>query len=202
MRVGAVVGLVSAVLVGCALPDDPIAGPVARDGVAALAKAGKVDVCHRSDTGWQLLGINANALTAHQAHGDALPGQPVPGDPARRFDAACHVVAAVACPCQFTLDALRLLNAQYGDLGSTYVSNTSSVVTQLASRADVVERRLNRFVIFQAPGPDWPQAFVCVTRVYEPGFAILSNEELPVTPAEAKACVDDINALAHALGLP
>jgi hypothetical protein len=161
------------------------------------------DVCHREGNGgFHLINISANSLPAHLNHGDGVPGQLVPGDPSKKFDAACAQVDAAVCPCRFTLDALRDLNVRFGDLGTSYDIVSTNVVTQVSTRSNVAERAVNRFVIFQAPGPEWPQAFNCVTRVYEPGFVILQNEELPVTPEQGRACVQDLHALARALGVP
>jgi polyvinyl alcohol dehydrogenase (cytochrome) len=50
-----------------------------------------MNVCHDGGAGWQLLPIPAKdkAVTAHLNHGDALPGQPVPGLPAYSFTVDC-----------------------------------------------------------------------------------------------------------------
>ncbi len=50
----------------------------------------KVDVCHVDGQGiYRLINVSANALPAHLAHGDALPGDVLPGDPPQRFAADC-----------------------------------------------------------------------------------------------------------------
>jgi hypothetical protein len=182
----------------CALvaPAGPAVDPV-------FARAGKAGVCHRRwDGAFDLIDVSTNAVAAHLGHGDGLPDGAVPGDPSRKFDASCAiVVVASGCPCRFNLQALQDLNARFGDLGSSYEFVSTNVVTQLISRSDVAERRDNRFVILQAPGPDWPQFFGCVTRVYEPGFAILDDDVREVSPAQARACVEDLRALARSLGV-
>lgn len=68
--------------------------------VAALAAPGqvaggdKVDLCHRTGNGsYHLLNVSVSAEPAHRAHGDAAPGELVPGDPYLRFDAACGISA-------------------------------------------------------------------------------------------------------------
>ncbi len=85
-------------------------GPTANGGT-------KADVCHRtgSDTNpYVLVEVALPAVDAHRRHGDALPGEAVPGtDGDFVFDAACvpqdvvvdppteetvHVVAALSCP--------------------------------------------------------------------------------------------------------
>ena len=67
----------------------------------------KVDVCHRDDTGgFHLMTVAAQAIPAHRAHGDALPGELVPGNPGLKFDGTCGEVAASSCPCNFSLSNL------------------------------------------------------------------------------------------------
>ena len=62
-----------------------------------------VDVCHRNDTGgYQLITVAAQAVSAHRAHGDALPGEAVPGNPGFTFDAICAQVLVSICPCDFS----------------------------------------------------------------------------------------------------
>jgi hypothetical protein len=64
-------------------------------GAVAQASAVKVDVCHRRGNGsYILINISENALAAHVAHGDASPGEPVPGMEGKQFDEACNVVDA------------------------------------------------------------------------------------------------------------
>jgi hypothetical protein len=55
----------------------------------------KVDVCHREGNGsFHLINVSANAVPAHLAHGDALPGDMVPGMDGKKFDEVCNVVDA------------------------------------------------------------------------------------------------------------
>lgn len=202
--------IVSAVTVviaaGCAADKDgtsPSRGLVVVRAVDAAARnAGKGQICHRDDSGvFRLMNVSASAVDAHRAHGDGAPGELVPGNTARKFDERCALVDATSCPCRFSLAGLQELYTLYGDLGTSYHFFSTNVVTQFATRDQPSDRVANRFVILQAPGPDWPQFFGCVTRVYEPGFAILSNEERLVTPAQAQVCVDDLAALARSLGV-
>lgn len=47
-------------------------------------------VCHLTGTGAYIpLTINGNAVAAHRSHGDALPGEAVPGMPGYVFDSDC-----------------------------------------------------------------------------------------------------------------
>jgi hypothetical protein len=79
-----------------------------------LAKGqAKTEVCHRTDdpeNPYVLIEVADPALDAHIAHGDAGPGEAVPGMGGPVFDDACQL-GAVTCPCfaaadldAFTLD--------------------------------------------------------------------------------------------------
>ena len=61
---------------------------------AASAAPVKVDVCHLNSLGaWQVNTVHENAVTPHVNHGDALPGQAVPGMGTYTFDDNCVPVA-------------------------------------------------------------------------------------------------------------
>ena len=55
----------------------------------------KILICHRSDTKYDPIFINTNTEAIHRAHGDAKPGEPVPGDPTKVFDRNCSPVSPV-----------------------------------------------------------------------------------------------------------
>lgn len=61
------------------------------------APAPKVDVCHfDKDTGvYFKINISENAFQAHVDHGDAAPGDPVPGLPQKKFTDDCSIVWAI-----------------------------------------------------------------------------------------------------------
>jgi hypothetical protein len=61
---------------------------------ASLAIAGqaKTELCHANSNGYQLISIAEPAVDAHIAHGDASPGEPVPGMDGYEFDATCEPV--------------------------------------------------------------------------------------------------------------
>jgi hypothetical protein len=103
--------------------------------VAALQEP-KVEMCHAADSGrYSVISISSNAEPAHRAHGDARPGEPVPGDGTLKFDAECNRVPIpvpsppMLCPCwnNHTESGLvSLLNAP------TVVTNPSCTVTTSA----------------------------------------------------------------------
>ncbi len=71
------------------------------------AASPKVDVCHRALNGsFNLINVAYQAVQAHRAHGDALPGEAVPGMPGYKFDDTCQEVRASLCPCDFSLAGL------------------------------------------------------------------------------------------------
>ena len=61
---------------------------------AGAAPAPKVDVCHQTSgaPGYILINVSDNAFDAHIAHGDAAPGEAVPGRPGSYFGADCSVM--------------------------------------------------------------------------------------------------------------
>lgn len=62
----------------------------ARSAHASFAKAPQTSVCHATGGGsYLLLSINGNAVDAHRSHGDALPGEPVPGMAGYAFGSDC-----------------------------------------------------------------------------------------------------------------
>ena len=81
-------------------PDQAVSEPqVATDGMATALREGrgnsedKVELCHRTGNGYHSIEVNVNAEPAHRAHGDARPGEPVPGDASRTFDGECRVAS-------------------------------------------------------------------------------------------------------------
>jgi hypothetical protein len=57
---------------------------------------GKLVLCHREGNGgYHPVDVSLNAEPAHRAHGDATPGEPVPADPTKVFDAACALISPV-----------------------------------------------------------------------------------------------------------
>jgi hypothetical protein len=61
-------------------------------GGAHAAPAGKVAICHATGNGsYRRIEVSANAADAHLAHGDAVPGAPVPGGGGQVFGDDCSV---------------------------------------------------------------------------------------------------------------
>ncbi len=62
---------------------------------SALAKSpNKMDICHNNGNGtYDLVKIKVNTLQTHLAHGDAAPGEAVPGQAGKVFAANCAVTA-------------------------------------------------------------------------------------------------------------
>ena len=53
----------------------------------------KVQLCHRTGNGsYHLIEVGVTAEPAHRAHGDARPGEAVPGQPGRVFSPSCAVL--------------------------------------------------------------------------------------------------------------
>ena len=118
------------VMAGCQMPHQPTAptgletsrgpgtflaqGPT--NGPLAGLRVSKVNMCHRTDTGaFHLINISGNAEATHIGHGDARPGDPVPGSAGMRFDEACQQMPAVSgpplqCPCYQAYSEAQLVS--------------------------------------------------------------------------------------------
>jgi hypothetical protein len=60
--------------------------------VAEEPSSKKVDLCHKTGNGsYHMINVSVNAEAAHRAHGDGMPGEPVPGSPGKVFTASCGV---------------------------------------------------------------------------------------------------------------
>ena len=83
----------------------------------AHAASVKVDVCHSEGNGsFHLISISDKAVPAHRRHGDALPGEGVPGAPGNEFDEFCDQVLASTCPCDFSATGLAEISLDgFGD---------------------------------------------------------------------------------------
>ena len=76
---------------------EPGSAGAQRAAPASLASS-KVLVCHRTNgrRGYMGLTISSAAVPAHLAHGDGLPGDPVPGEPSAVFGEDCSAVSRPA----------------------------------------------------------------------------------------------------------
>jgi hypothetical protein len=87
-----------------AAPSNPaLAGETFKDSTSqmhAVRTAGgqaTINVCHRTEGthDFVLISVAAAALDAHRTHGDGLVGEPVPGQPGKRFWSDCTAVSSV-----------------------------------------------------------------------------------------------------------
>ena len=70
--------------------------PSGADATAELrGSQDKILICHRTESKYDPLFIDANTEAIHRAHGDAKPGEPVPADPTKVFDRNCIPVSPV-----------------------------------------------------------------------------------------------------------
>lgn len=92
MRIKACVALALMALMTACAQD-----PVVPDGATGISMTAiRTSVCHVNGTGaFQLISVADPALPTHIAHGDAVPGDPVPGNAGYAFDDGCHIVADV-----------------------------------------------------------------------------------------------------------
>lgn len=91
MRLFSLLGIASAVVLAACAGDAP-------DPVSAITlhpDANKVEVCHvDGSNNFRLISIADPALPTHIAHGDAQPGDPVPGQSGKKFTESCAIVNA------------------------------------------------------------------------------------------------------------
>jgi hypothetical protein len=82
-------------LAGCDAVDPAAPGASHTAGVLSANRTHRVNVCHRRDgQGYILISVADAAYNTHIAHGDAGPGEEVPGtDGTYRFDDSCVPVA-------------------------------------------------------------------------------------------------------------
>ena len=77
--------------------------------VSEQRSEGKVELCHRTDSGtYHLIDVSVNAEPAHRAHGDGKVGDPVPADPTKVFNRQCRPVPP-------GVDIEKLTNGQDAD---------------------------------------------------------------------------------------
>ena len=112
-----------------------------------------VDVCHTTGNGsFQLLNVNGNALSAHLAHGDGIPGE-------GQFDDNCDPVPVSACPCfsRADLDAVNWTEGTFLFCEAVEVLNALSYAT--------IANDTNQFMMTGERGGDENFANSCVVQV-------------------------------------
>lgn len=92
----------SGAIVGCG--DQPESNPLAPSpvtpGITSTTTSAKppgdrkIVLCHNGSTGFEKIEVALPAEAAHRAHGDAAPGEPVPGVASNVFDGQCRPVDA------------------------------------------------------------------------------------------------------------
>jgi hypothetical protein len=99
-------------------------------GSAFARPAPKVDVCHSEGNGtYHLISINENAFDKHVSHGDASPGDIVPGMQGKRFTDDCTLMANVAGG----WDGLFGIVGDLDDISMTFYQDSSGNVTGFIS---------------------------------------------------------------------
>jgi hypothetical protein len=151
-----------------------------------------VDVCHREGNGtFNLITVAAQAVQAHRNHGDALPGDPVPGNPGFKFDDTCMEVPASICPCDYSAAGLATIGIDSSTLtGQQCLRDTN--FTQIT--AETITQPLT--IDLEAGQAD-PAGFVGCQIDYEQHVII---NIFPITDSQATACINDLLAVAPSLG--
>jgi hypothetical protein len=86
---------------------------------SAMARQPNVEICHINGNGtYRLIAVAAPAVPAHMAHGDAQPGDPVPGHPGHVFDGACgpQIAEAVFAVAYSDIDGREGFDPDTGDV--------------------------------------------------------------------------------------
>jgi hypothetical protein len=164
------------------------------------AASPKVDVCHREGDGsYHLITVAYQAVNAHLNHGDALPGDLVPGNPGARFDDTCAQVAASICPCDFSLAGL----AAGGIDGSQdeelcYYEGRAEGRAQMLTQADrITLSRKGDSLLAASTGVSFCRTLV-VNEARPQERRII--EVTPLTEPQITACATDLRDAASELG--
>ena len=154
----------------------------------SLAAVQKVDVCHREGNGsYHTISVAPQALSTHYAHGDALPGDAVPGNPAYVFNESCALVVASTCPCDLSIGGLTAAGFTESSMaGATcHVSNGSATFGKGSS-----------FEVVVAPSgySGGGRCFVVNSR--------LVQDIVGIPLDQVQACLNDLLTFPAALGHP
>lgn len=105
--------------------------------ILVTAQPTMVDICHYSaSTGtYSLISVASSSVPSHLAHGDALPGDPVPTNPGYIFDAACNQVPVYVstCPCDLTATALNGVGINTGNPGVCYGTRVNALFEEIVA---------------------------------------------------------------------
>lgn len=171
-RVGSVLAVATAIAV--------VGGVVQ---VIAAPPAPKAQMCHVVGNGRShMISISGNAESAHRAHGDARPGEPVPGDASLQFDAECKQVplrlapSQMACPCWSNYTEPQLLNLLAAVAGDPWCIKTESMVSLSPDQG--------------ATELVYANAGVCILRLNGQDVASIFS----LTPAETNHCMAEAAA--------
>ena len=154
---------------------------------AAAQSVQQVDICHLTDTGaFEFTTVVAPAVPAHRNHGDALPGEGVPGQPGFIFDAACQEVRVSTCPCNFSPSFLATEGITSSTLQGGFCVIDPSGLVQV--------------------GDPSPQDFNIFSGLVGASCAVVfANQTLQQgdvsTAGEAQDCANDLQSAAQVLGL-
>jgi hypothetical protein len=157
------------------------------------AASPKVDVCHREGNGsFHLTTVAYQAVQAHRNHGDALPGEPVPGNPGAIFDDTCAQVAASVCPCDFSLTGLADVGIDGSiDEGLKCYEGATREIPQLTSLYTTNAPRLEAST---------GASFCQITQQLPQGGFIILEEVTSLTTPQIAACAADLRKASQQLG--
>lgn len=160
-------------------------------GVVKAAQV-KKDLCHRTGNGsYHMITIPEPAWQTHYNHGDAGPGEAVPGHVGSVFDDACNLVE---CPCTFTADVLTMDLTFDPDDACLEFNVGFPLEGAIVMTFD--DLTFDAFSLtFDEVGGD----FSCIVLDSDQN---IFEENSGLDEFEAAACVNDIKATAQTLDLP
>lgn len=148
------------------------AAPLATPTTAGPPEKG--NVCHAGDSGWEIVNIAEPAFDAHIEHGDAFPGDPVPGQPNHTFDSSCTPVDTEPGARFALLNGLLGCSNQFpGWWGVNFHVNAGPYEPSLGWR--IVEAGFERF-------EPTPYEFIPVSHARTTGFPADPRDGLGMLP--------------------
>lgn len=155
----------------------------------------KVNVCHREGNGsFHLITVAYQAVQAHRTHGDALPGEAVPGNPGSKFDDTCAQVVASVCPCHFGLTDLAAIGIDGNPNDASFCVDgpASAAIQQFPPSGGGVAETYD--------GVEGGVSF-CSRILYDTPAGTVIEGITPLTTGQFAACAADLRAAQSALGL-